>query len=81
MSESLPRRIYKWLRGGYHDVRGTVPFKIVGYWNGVCPRCGTHIGIDVRVNLLNQRESAVCAYCGEEIWDLIRGDVDLYFPE
>ena len=82
MSEpSFFDRLRKRARNRYHDLRGTVPWKVVGYWNGDCPRCGEHIGIDIKENQLNMNMTARCGACESEIYPLIREHIDLYLEE
>lgn len=44
---------------------GVVKVK-VGYWNGYCPFCGQHIGVDVYKDLA-RHVFAVCGYCSREL--------------
>ena len=69
---SRAERLKTWLKVKWARARGRVPYKVVGYWNGVCPRCGEHIGIDIKRNLLTTMLTARCAACGAEIYDLIK---------
>jgi transcription elongation factor Elf1 len=52
-------------------ITGKVPYEKVGYFNGNCPYCGTHVGIDVILNQLTRQKSAKCAQCGKDIYDVI----------
>jgi hypothetical protein len=36
---------------------------VVGYWNGVCPHCRSHVGIDVLVDGKTGKNVAVCPVC------------------
>ena len=81
MQENVLRRAWKRLRGGYHDVRGTIPFTVIEYWNGECPVCGEHVGIDIKENQLNRTKTARCAECDSEIYRLIKEATKVYQEE
>lgn len=47
---------------------------IVGYWNGICPLCKEHIGIDLYKDKLTGKKHASCASCNKEIYELIEAE-------
>jgi len=42
------------------------------YWNGLCPLCGEHIGIDILKNVVTKRISAICPCCRQDIYTQIK---------
>ena len=40
----------------------------IGYYNGLCPECHEHIGIDVFRDKVTTVKYAHCALCGREIY-------------
>jgi hypothetical protein len=44
----------------------------ISYWNGHCPVCKTHIGIDVHKHPVTNKETAACPHCGAEIWERVK---------
>lgn len=54
------RRIFKRKKAGV---------LLIGYFNGNCPVCNEHIGIDIFKDKLTQENYAFCAHCNREIFD------------
>jgi hypothetical protein len=42
-------------------------YRNVGYWNGLCPHCGAHVGVYVLENLLTGKQHKFCAVCGRDM--------------
>ena len=42
-------------------------YRKVGYFNGVCPFCLSHVGVDVLENILTKTQHKFCAVCGRDI--------------
>jgi hypothetical protein len=42
-------------------------YREIGYWNGICPHCGTHVGINILENILTKKHVKFCAKCEKEI--------------
>lgn len=66
--ENLKNRV----RRKVDELRGTTRYKIMRYWNGICPLCDEHIGIDIRMIPAGGGLTAKCPVCGEEIYELIK---------
>ena len=36
------------------------------YWNGMCPNCGEHIGINIIQHRLTKKKFGICGSCGKQ---------------
>jgi len=39
--------------------------RLKDYWNGICPHCKTHIGIDIIEHRLSKKRFGICGACGK----------------
>lgn len=39
------------------------PYEVVGYWNGICPRCKTHVGLNIQRHIATRQKHAWCGKC------------------
>ena len=42
-------------------------YRNVGYWNGICPHCSSHVGVNVLENLLTRKQHMFCAVCKKDM--------------
>lgn len=63
--------IFKKIKNWYKRKRAKALYVKTGYWNGTCPLCHEHIGIDLFKDKLTHKPHATCASCNEEIYELI----------
>jgi len=64
---TLLKRFWSWLTR-----KRKLPPEKVGYWHGLCPLCGEHIGIDILKNVITRRISATCPCCHQDIYAKIK---------
>lgn len=55
--------------------------EIVGYLNGDCPICDTHIGTDVHKNTLTGKLTARCGACGNDIYPKLDEYIQNWFKD
>lgn len=69
---SIMDKLKRWLRRTKAQVMRQTTFDVTDYWNGVCPKCGEHVGIDIMHNVASGELIAVCAACGANIFEEIK---------
>ena len=65
-------RIHGLARKGYQSLKSTPLPKVIGYFNGTCPRCGTHIGANVTEEAVSGTRSLRCGACDAVIYEILR---------